>query len=147
MRGAAHDGVRCKGPGVGQCQGAAEIHPRSRPVSSEIQPRQPRCNPAQVLDDYAKLMTFERVPEEELQQGGEYASIQAEGASSHRGAPMRFCLPGDWKGLESQKRQRSWSCRLLICLAVSRRRAQLVVRRRDAGAAAPAAALPVLGVA
>ena len=61
-----------------------------------------------VLDDYLRLMVFERVPAEELQPGKDYARIHTEGPSgsgsgapaSSTAVPMRFKLTNDWKGDE-----------------------------------------------
>lgn len=69
-----------------------------------------------VLNDYARLMTFERVPEDELRAGSDYARIHHDasarapppGAAGLSNAPpagtaavsMRFQLVKDWKGDE-----------------------------------------------
>ena len=66
-----------------------------------------------VLNDYTRLMTFERVPEKDLIAGSDYACIHhgsahaapiAAGTTAETLAspaiPMRFGLPKDWKGDE-----------------------------------------------
>ena len=60
-----------------------------------------------VLDDYCRLLVFERVPDQELQAGEDYKAIHEEGVlmgDNVDGAtptvPMRFAPPNDWKGDE-----------------------------------------------
>ena len=71
-----------------------------------------------VLDDYRRLMTFERVPSDELQPG-KYLEIYEEGLIP-AGVPMRFVLQNDWKGDELN----SW----YVAVTRARQRLQLPAR-------------------
>ena len=87
-----------------------------------------------VLDDYTRLMSFERVPEAELRPGMDYARIHQGGAQglntagtwdvpfppTEASVPMRFKLHRDWKGDELN----SWY------VAITRARLRLELPKR-----------------
>ena len=87
-----------------------------------------------MLDDYTRLMSFERVPEAELRPGMDYARIHQGGAQglntagtwdvpfppTEASVPMRFKLHRDWKGDELN----SWY------VAITRARLRLELPKR-----------------